>query len=111
VRVCRRGGAPHREPAAGCRNRGWFVEDQDSRFLSQGAGNQRELPFAAADPQPFALGKVADPERSNRLVGGVAIGARRRRERPAMCGAPHQHDLAHRKRKAANDALRDIAEA
>ena len=91
--------------------RGWFVEDQDSRLLSQGAGDERELPFAAADPQPLAFGEVVDPERRDRLVGGVAIRARRRRERAAMCGAPHQYDLPHGKRKAANAALRDIAEA
>jgi len=74
--------------------RGRFVKNQDPRLLRQCAGDQHELPLAAADPQPFARGEMADAERGNCLVRRCAIGSRRSGTRSGMRHIPPAQGLA-----------------
>jgi hypothetical protein len=74
------------------------------------AGDQRELPLAAADPDPFAFGEMLDAQGVDCHCRGLAIGGRGSRKGAAMRGTPHQHDFAHGKREGAGAALRHIPE-
>ena len=87
-----------------------LVQNQKLRFLDQRAGQQGQLPLAAAQPGAGAPGKMGDTDSVHRATGFFVIDFRRHGQRLQVRSAAHDHDLFDRIRKHRHLTLRDITD-
>ena len=79
------------------------------RLLGQGACNQHQLAFAAADLGVARAGQMQNAKIVERFVGDAQVILARRCKRSQMRGAGHEHNLANLKVEGRNMHLRHIA--
>ncbi len=90
--------------------RGRLIEDQDGRLLDQGAGQQRQLPFAAADFGARTMAQMGDGQGLQRLFAQLHVMAGRGPEKAEMGGPAHGDHIDDAKGKSRHMSLRHIAD-